>query len=111
SSSLCLPIIHLTPRPRNGRTQRGAPRIGAAATRKTALRTLPSCAKKLVVPSGSDTNRKPSAFDADQVIVASHITSSPSDPSGLFTFDRSVTGGLQWMSKLHVASTGSSKRK
>ena len=36
----------------------------------TPLRTLPSCANTLVVPSGSDVKLKPCAFEADHVIVA-----------------------------------------
>ena len=78
---------------------------------KTPLRTLPSCAKTLVVPCGWDWKLKPWAFEADQVIVAWLMTRLPADPLGLVTRPRLVTGPLHRMSKLQVAGvdTGSWK--
>src|SRR5215471_14845620 len=75
----------------------------------TPFRTLPSCANALVVPSGSDVKLKPCAFDADHVIVALHSTRSPAEPL-VVTPDRSLTGGVHRMSKLHVASTAAGTR-
>jgi len=37
------------------------------------------------------------------------MTSSPDEPLGAVTGDRSVTGPLQLMSKLHVAAAGVAK--
>jgi hypothetical protein len=47
---------------------------------------------------------------ADHCIVAVHITSSPDEPLGAVTGDRSVTGPLQVMSKLLVAAPGESAK-
>ena len=72
----------------------------------------PSCAKALVVPDGFDSNRKPRLLDADHVIVALVMLSSPVEP-GVFTGPVLVTGPVHLTSKLQLASvdTGTSNRK
>ncbi len=74
--------------------------------------TRPSCAKALVVPDGFDTNRNPWLLEADHVIVALVVISSPVEP-GVFTGPELVAGPVHLTSKLQVASvdTGTSNRK
>src|SRR6266567_6064281 len=96
-----------------GRSRCARPPVLLIHSANTPFWTRPSCANALVVPDGFDTNRKPRLLEADHVIVALVVISSPVEPGVLFTGPEPVTGPVHLTSKLQLASadTGTSNRK